>query len=116
MVNPEGKPSRDDMQGQLRSVQEQCERLREKNARLRTMLGIPESVGAGTASPSHADGLGVDASKSGGNLFTPEGKITLRSGPRGTRLLGTMSPTDLQIEAGLPLPDVLTLCLIWNTL
>jgi len=77
MVNPESKPSRDDMQGQLRSVQEQCERLREENARLRTMLGIPESVGAGTAFPSHADGLVVDASKSGGNLSTPESKIAL---------------------------------------
>jgi len=70
MVTPENKSSRD-------GTQEQCKRLREENARLRAMLGIPESVGAGTASVSHADVSATDSSKSGGDLSTPEGKITL---------------------------------------
>lgn len=49
MVTPENKSSRDGTQEQFTFVQEECKRLREENARLRAMLGIPESVGAGTA-------------------------------------------------------------------
>src|SRR5215469_12376650 len=55
MVTPENKPSRDDTQEQLRFAQEECNRLREENARLRTMLGIPESAVAETDSASNAD-------------------------------------------------------------
>jgi hypothetical protein len=75
MATPEPKSSRDGTQEQFTFVQEECKRLREENARLRAMLGIPESVGAGTA-VSHTDVSAADSSKSG-DLSTPEGKITL---------------------------------------
>lgn len=55
MVTPENKPARDDTQEQLRFAQEECNRLREENARLRAMLGIPESVAAETDSGSNAE-------------------------------------------------------------
>jgi hypothetical protein len=77
MVTPENKASRDDTQEQLRFAQEECERLREENARLRTMLGIPESAVGETDSASNAEVSAVDSSKSGRDLSTPEGKITL---------------------------------------
>ncbi len=76
MATPESKPSRDDTQEQLRSVQEECKRLRKENARLKAMLGIPESVEAGII-PSHANLAEADSSKSGLDLSTPEGKISL---------------------------------------
>jgi hypothetical protein len=77
MVTPENKPSRDDTQEQLRFAQEECNRLREENARLRTILGIPESAVAETDSVSNAEVSAADSSKSGRDLSTPEGKITL---------------------------------------
>jgi len=77
MVTPENKSSRDGSQEQFTFVQDECKRLREENARLRAMLGIGESVGAGTGSVSHADASAADSSKSGGDLSTPEGKINL---------------------------------------
>src|SRR5579885_3189771 len=76
MATPESKPSRDDTQEQLRSVQAECKRLREENARLKVMLGIGESVEAGIIL-SHANVSEADSSKSGGGLSTPEGKISL---------------------------------------
>ena len=77
MVTPENNPSRDDTQEQLRFAQEECNRLREENARLRTMLGIPESVAAETDSASNSEVSAADSRKSGRDLSTPEGKITL---------------------------------------
>ena len=76
MATPESKPSRDDTQEQLRSVRAECKRLREENARLKAMLGIPESVEAGII-PLHADVSQADSSKSNRELSTPEGKISL---------------------------------------
>jgi hypothetical protein len=57
-------------------VQEEGERLREENARLQAMLGFPESAEAGMI-PLRADISEADSSKSGGDLSTPEGKISL---------------------------------------
>ncbi len=71
------KPRRDNTQEQLRFAQKECNRLREENARLRTMLGISESVAAETDSASNAEVSAADSSKSGRGLSTPEGKITL---------------------------------------
>lgn len=76
MATPESKPNREHTQEQLRGVQEECRRLREENARLKAMLGIPESVEARII-PSRADVSEADSSKSGGDLSTPEGKISL---------------------------------------
>lgn len=76
MASPESKPSREHTQEQLRGVQEECRRLREENARLKAMLGIPESVEARII-PSRADVSEAHSSKSGGDLSTPEGKISL---------------------------------------
>jgi cell shape-determining protein MreC len=45
MAIPDNKPVGGDIQGQLLSIQEECKRLQEENARLRVMLGIPESKG-----------------------------------------------------------------------
>src|SRR5215472_15901987 len=81
MVTPEKKPSRDDTQEQLSFVQEECNRLREENARLRTMLGIQESVAAETDSASNAEVSAADSSKSGRDFSTPEGKIALFLNP-----------------------------------
>jgi superfamily II DNA or RNA helicase len=75
MATPETKPSRDNAHEQLGSVQEECKRLREENARLRAMLGIEESRGDRVA--PHADQSPAHLSKLTSNFFTPEGKITL---------------------------------------
>jgi superfamily II DNA or RNA helicase len=71
MATPESKPTRDDTE-QLKSAQEECKRLRDENARLRAMLGIPDS---GVASQPEAST--PDLRKSGGDLTTPAGKIAL---------------------------------------
>ena len=76
MAAPESKPSQGDTQEQLRGVREECKRLEEENARLKAMLGIPASVGAGVI-PSHANVSKANSSKSGGDLSTPDGKISL---------------------------------------
>src|SRR5215813_14704773 len=76
MVMSESEPIRDDTREQLRSVQEECKRLREENTRLKSMLGIFESVRDGVAAP-HIEVSAPNASKSGTDLSTPEGKINL---------------------------------------
>src|SRR5215470_18924988 len=76
MVMSESEPIRDDTREQLRSVQEECKRLREENTRLKSMLGIFESVRDGVAAP-HIEVSAANASKSGTDVSTPEGKINL---------------------------------------
>jgi len=73
------EPIRDDTREQLRSVQEECKRLREENTRLKAMLGILESVGDVVAA-SHTEVSAANASKSGTDVSTPEGKINLFRG------------------------------------
>ena len=71
MAPPENKQSRDD--AELRSVREECKRLREENARLKAMLGITESI----SGVSEAEISNSDSSKPVGRLSTPEDKIAL---------------------------------------
>lgn len=59
----------------MRSVQEECRRLREENSRLRAMLGLPQSRGDVVA--PQTDVSSVDSRKSFGGVWTPEEKITL---------------------------------------
>ena len=67
-------PGQENLQDRLRSVEEECGRLREENARLRAMLGIPELVGDRTGLHSGPDPAN---SAKASNLVTPEEKITL---------------------------------------
>jgi len=48
-------PSQENPQDRLRSTEEECERLRKENVRLRAMLGIPELVGGLTTLHSGSD-------------------------------------------------------------
>jgi len=59
MAMSESEPIRDDTRDQLRSVQEECKRLREENTRLKGMLGILESVGDGVTA-SRIEGSGAN--------------------------------------------------------
>ena len=74
MTTTNNKPTGGDVHGQLMSIQEECNRLREENARLRAMLGIPESGGDGVV--SQVDASPAELAKSTAYLCTPEGKIT----------------------------------------
>ena len=67
-------PGQENLQDRLRSAEEERGRLREENARLRAMLGIPEFVGDRTGLHS---GLDTANSTKAINLSTPEEKITL---------------------------------------
>src|SRR5580704_15027978 len=67
-------PSQDNPQDRLRSAEEECERLRKENVRLRTMLGIPELVGGVT--PLHS-GSDRENSANANRPSTAEEKITL---------------------------------------
>jgi len=67
-------PGQENLQDRLRSAEEERGRLREENARLRAMLGIPELVGDRTGLHSGPD---TANSVKASNLSTPEEKITL---------------------------------------
>jgi hypothetical protein len=67
-------PGQENLQDRLRSAEEERGRLREENARLRAMLGIPELVGDRTGLHSGPD---TANSAKASNLSTPEEKITL---------------------------------------
>ena len=66
-------PGQERLQDRLRSAQEECERLREENARLRAMLGIPALVRDVTTSNSVP--TPEDSTKATGSPSTPEEKI-----------------------------------------
>src|SRR5258708_39394945 len=70
-------PSQENPQDGLRSAEEECERLRKENVRLRAMLGIPELVGGLTTLHSGSDR--EDSVKANGPS-TPEEKIILFRG------------------------------------
>lgn len=74
MVTNEGSSGREELRSQLRSAQEECSQLREENARLRAMLGIPRSE-SDTASRAE---VALEApSKTSVIAPTPEEKIAL---------------------------------------
>ena len=70
-------PSQENLQDRLRSAEEECERLRKENVRLRAMLGIPELVGGATTLHSGSD---REDSAKASTASTPEEKITLFRG------------------------------------
>ena len=70
----ERNPNQEHVLGQLKEVEEKCERLREENVRLRAMLGIPDS-GAGAALFAAAAPGG--STKVTPTPYTPEEKIDL---------------------------------------
>jgi superfamily II DNA or RNA helicase len=70
-------PSQENPQDRLRSAEEECERLRKENVRLRTMLGIPELVGGITTLHPSSD---RENSAKANSPSTPEEKITLFRG------------------------------------
>jgi superfamily II DNA or RNA helicase len=70
-------PNQESPQDRLRSAEEDCERLRKENVRLRKMLGIPELVGGVTT--VHSDSDPENSAKSS-SPSTPEEKITLFRG------------------------------------
>jgi superfamily II DNA or RNA helicase len=70
-------PNKENPRDRLRSAEEECERLRKENVRLRTMLGIPESV-AGV--PTLDSGSDQKNSAKANSPSTPEEKITLFRG------------------------------------
>jgi len=65
----------ENLQDQLRSAQEECERLQKENARLRDMFGIRESVRSCAALPSCP--TRQDSGQAASSLSTPEEKIAL---------------------------------------
>jgi hypothetical protein len=67
-------PGQENLQDRLRSAEEERGRLREENARLRAMLGIPELVASRTDLQSCPD---TANSAKASNLSTPEEKIKL---------------------------------------
>jgi superfamily II DNA or RNA helicase len=62
-------------EGREEATQAECKRLREENARLRAMLGIPAPTGDGAA--LHAEASAADSKKSLVSPPTPEEKIAL---------------------------------------
>jgi len=70
----ERNPSREDIPGQTEATQEECERLREENTRLRAMLGIPDLRNGGA---SRAEVTLEGATKPVVSASTPEEKIAL---------------------------------------
>ena len=70
-------PSQENPQDRLRSAEEECERLRKENGRLRAMLGIPELVGG--VITLHPGSAREDSAKANA-ASTPEEKITLFRG------------------------------------
>lgn len=74
MATNEGSSGREDLRSQLRSAQEECSQLREENARLRAMLGIPRS---GSDTAPRAEVALEAASKTLVIASTPEEKIAL---------------------------------------
>jgi len=70
----ERNPCREDIPAQTEATQEECERLREENGRLRAMLGIPD-LRNGAASRAEVTLEG--ATKSIVSASTPEEKIAL---------------------------------------
>jgi hypothetical protein len=74
MQNDDQTPGQENPQDSLRSTEEECDRLRKENARLRAMLGIPELVsGLTTLHP----GLAQKNSAKDNSPSTPEEKISL---------------------------------------
>ena len=74
MVTNEGSSGREQLQGQLRTAQEECSQLREENTRLRAMLGIPRSE---SDTASRAEVALEVPSKTSVMAPTPEEKIAL---------------------------------------
>jgi len=68
-------PGQDDIQERLKTKQEECQRLREENARLRAMLGIEHSPATGPVSQSVLVPKLSSTDTSG--VSTPEKKIAL---------------------------------------
>jgi uncharacterized protein (UPF0335 family) len=68
-------PGQEHLQDQLRSAQEECERLREENSRLRAMLGLPALAKNRTA--LHPEPAPEDSTKITGGPSTAEEKIAL---------------------------------------
>jgi hypothetical protein len=77
MQTDDQPPSQEHPQDRLRSAEEECERLREENVRLRAMLGIPELVGG--VNTLHPGSDREDSAKAHGPS-TPEKKIILFRG------------------------------------
>jgi len=68
-------PDQDNIQERLKTVQEECRRLREENAHLRAMLGINQSP-PNEPAPGAAQAANVPPSSKSG-VSTPEEKISL---------------------------------------
>jgi len=68
-------PGQDDIQERLKTTQEECQRLREENARLRAMLGIDQSPA--TESVSQSVLVPKLSSTGTSGVSTPEKKIGL---------------------------------------
>ena len=66
---------RNELEGPAEATQAECRRLREENARLRAMLGIPVPTGYGAA--LHAEASAADTKESLVSPPTPEEKIAL---------------------------------------
>jgi hypothetical protein len=68
----ERNQNQEHIRGQLKAVEEQYERLREENVRLRAMLGIPDS---GTGAALRATVVPEGTTKVTPTAYTPEEKI-----------------------------------------
>lgn len=75
MANDSHTPGQDDFQMRLKAAQEECQRLREENERLRAMLGIDHSLPNNPV--SQAIPLTKLSSIATSEVYTPEKKIAL---------------------------------------
>src|ERR1700690_3616673 len=75
MPSNDHTPGQEHLQDRLRSTQEECERLREENSRLRAMLGIPALAKDRTT--QHPNPAPEDSTKVIGGPSTAEEKIAL---------------------------------------